>query len=309
MPTISQDTLDVESLSGPPLGGVSYGADGNGPHMSWQDTLRNSNINKDLADTFVIPGQVNGRRPNMPNMSNMGYPPGGYPQNQGYPQQNMGYPQPNMGYQQPNMGYPQQQATMPPNQFQYAQPQRPQLTPQQMQMLQMQQQQRMQQQQIMQQQRMQQQQIQQGQGQPQATQAQQQPQEQAQAQHVQVTNGEPFYEMILANNTYHFYVDLPGVDKNSVDVQYFNGAVRITGVRELQSNLIKKTLKGEKGKRPVLETKVSIPEYLTGKFEFSFDFPLPIDEDSVKGSFKDGVLHVTMELRASTTRGVKVAIQ
>lgn len=299
MPTISQDTLDVESLSGPPLGGVSYGADGNGPHMSWQDTLRNSNINKDLADTFVIPGQVNGRRPNMPNNPNMGYPPGGYPQqNMGYPQQNMGYPQQNMGYQQPNMGYPQ--AAMPPNQFQYAQP-RPQLTPQQMQMLQMQQQQRMQQQQIMQQG--------QGQGQGQTPQTQPQPQEQAQAQHVQVTSGEPNYEMILANNTYHFYVDLPGVDKNSVDVQYFNGAVRITGVRELQSNLIKKTLKGEKGKRPVLETKVSIPEYLTGKFEFSFDFPLPIDEDSVKGSFKDGVLHVTMELRASTTRGVKVAIQ
>ena len=308
MPTISQDTLDVESLSGPPLGGVSYGADGNGPHMSWQDTLRNSNINKDLADTFVIPGQVNGRRPNMPNNPNMGYPPGGYPQ------QNMGYPQQNMGYQQQNMGYPQQQAAMPPNQFQYAQP-RPQLTPQQMQMLQMQQQQRLQQQQIaQQQQRMQQQQIMQqgqGQGQLQAPQTQQQPQEQAQhqAQHVQVTSGEPFYEMILANNTYHFFVDLPGVDKNTVDVQYFNGAVRITGVRELQSNLMKKTLKGEKGKRPVLETQVTVPEYLTGKFEFSFDFPLPIDEDSVKGSFKDGVLHVTMELRASTTRGVKVAIQ
>lgn len=304
MPTISQDTLDVESLSGPPLGGVSYGADGNGPHMSWQDTLRNSNINKDLADTFVIPGQVNGRRPNMANMSNMGYPPGGYPQNQGYPQ-TQGYPQ-NQGYPQANMGYPQ--AAMPPNQFQYAQP-RPQLTPQQVQMLQMQQQQRLQQQQIAQQQRIQQQQImQQGQAQGQP-QAQPQVQEQPQAQHVQVASGEPFYEMILANNTYHFYVDLPGVDKNSVDVQYFNGAVRITGVRELQSNLIKKTLKGEKGKRPVLETKVSIPEYLTGKFEFSFDFPLPIDEDSVKGSFKDGVLHVTMELRASTTRGVKVAIQ
>lgn len=300
MPTIFQDTLDVDGLTGMPLGGVSYGGDNNGPRMGWNETLKNSRINQDYADTFVIPGQVNARRPNMQQpMQPMQYPQGYPQQQQGYPQQQqMQYPQ---GYpQQPGFQQYPQQAAMPPQQMRYAQPQpQPQLTPQQIQQMQMQQQQiRM----------AQQQQAQAAQMQPQQAQAPAPQQEQpAEARQVRVDDGEPYYEMILLNDTYHFYVDLPGVNKSAVDVQYIDGFVEISGVRELQSTLMKKTAKGEKGRRPTFESQITIPDYLSGKFKFSFPFPLPIDENSIKASFKDGVLHVTMNLRASAT-GVKVAV-
>lgn len=300
MPTIFQDTLDVDGLTGMPLGGVSYGGDNNGPRMGWNETLKNSRINQDYADTFVIPGQVNARRPNMQQpMQPMQYPQGYPQQQQGYPQQQqMQYPQ---GYpQQPGFQQYPQQAAMPPQQMRYAQPQpQPQLTPQQIQQMQMQQQQiRMAQQQQAQAAQMQQQQAQ--------APAPQQEQP-AEARPVRVDDGEPYYEMILLNDTYHFYVDLPGVNKSAVDVQYIDGSVEISGVRELQSTLMKKTAKGEKGRRPTFESQITIPDYLSGKFKFSFPFPLPIDENSIKASFKDGVLHVTMNLRASAT-GVKVAV-
>lgn len=300
MPTIFQDTLDVDGLTGMPLGGVSYGGDNNGPRMGWNETLKNSRINQDYADTFVIPGQVNARRPNMQQpMQPMQYPQGYPQQQQGYPQQQqMQYPQ---GYpQQPGFQQYPQQAAMPPQQMRYAQPQpQQQLTPQQIQQMQMQQQQiRM----------AQQQQAQAAQMQPQQAQAPAPQQEQpAEARQVRVDDGEPYYEMILLNDTYHFYVDLPGVNKSAVDVQYIDGAVEISGVRELQSTLMKKTAKGEKGRRPTFESQITIPDYLSGKFKFSFPFPLPIDENSIKATFKDGVLHVTMNLRASAT-GVKVAV-
>lgn len=302
MPTIFQDTLDVDGLTGMPLGGVSYGGDNNGPRMGWNETLKNSRINQDYADTFVIPGQVNARRPNMQQpMQPMQYPQG-YPQQQpGYPQQQqMQYPQ---GYpQQPGFQQYPQQAAMPPQQMRYAQPQpQPQLTPQQIQQMQMQQQQiRMAQQQQAQAAQMQQQQAQ--------APAPQQVQP-AETQQVGTEDGEPFYEMILLNNTYHFFVDLPGVNKSTVDVQYIDGAVEISGVRELQSTLMKKTAKGEKGRKPVFETQITVPEYLSGKFKFSFPaFNLPIDENSIDATFKDGILHVTMNLRPSAT-GVKVVVK
>lgn len=302
MPTIFQDTLDVDGLTGMPLGGVSYGGDNNGPRMGWNETLKNSRINQDYADTFVIPGQVNARRPNMQQpMQPMQYPQG-YPQQpQGYPQQQqMQYPQ---GYpQQPGFQQYPQQAAMPPQQMRYAQPQpQQQLTPQQIQQMQMQQQQiRMAQQQQAQAAQMQQQQAQ--------APAPQQVQP-AETQQVGTEDGEPFYEMILLNNTYHFFVDLPGVNKSTVDVQYIDGAVEISGVRELQSTLMKKTAKGEKGRKPVFETQITVPEYLSGKFKFSFPaFNLPIDENSIDATFKDGILHVTMNLRPSAT-GVKVVVK
>jgi len=302
MPTIFQDTLDVDGLTGMPLGGVSYGGDNNGPRMGWNETLKNSRINQDYADTFVIPGQVNARRPNMQQpMQPMQYPQG-YPQQQpGYPQQQqMQYPQ---GYpQQPGFQQYPQQAAMPPQQMRYAQPQpQPQLTPQQIQQMQMQQQQiRMAQQQQAQAAQMQQQQA--------RAPAPQQVQP-AETQQVGTEDGEPFYEMILLNNTYHFFVDLPGVNKSTVDVQYIDGAVEISGVRELQSTLMKKTAKGEKGRKPVFETQITVPEYLSGKFKFSFPaFNLPIDENSIDATFKDGILHVTMNLRPSAT-GVKVVVK
>lgn len=302
MPTIFQDTLDVDGLTGMPLGGVSYGGDNNGPRMGWNETLKNSRINQDYADTFVIPGQVNARRPNMQQpMQPMQYPQGYPQQQQGYPQQQqMQYPQ---GYpQQPGFQQYPQQAAMPPQQMRYAQPQpQPQLTPQQIQQMQMQQQQiRMAQQQQAQAAQMQQQQAQ--------APAPQQVQP-AETQQVGTEDGEPFYEMILLNNTYHFFVDLPGVNKSTVDVQYIDGAVEISGVRELQSTLMKKTAKGEKGRKPVFETQITVPEYLSGKFKFSFPaFNLPIDENSIDATFKDGILHVTMNLRPSAT-GVKVVVK
>lgn len=152
--------------------------------------------------------------------------------------------------------------------------------------------------------------------QPQYQQPQMQPQYQQpiepqyqQGTDIQVTqsDGEPYYEMILVNSTYHFYVDLPGVNKAGVGVKYINGKIVISGTRKLKSEEMKASLKGAKGKRPTFQSQVTVPKFLQGKFSFSFDFPLPVDETTIKADFTDGLLHIEMELRASTS-GITVAI-
>lgn len=120
-------------------------------------------------------------------------------------------------------------------------------------------------------------------------------------------SNEPFYERVLVNNTYHLYVDLPGVKKQGLSVQYVNSEVVVSGQRTSMVEVWKSKLKGNKGKKPVFEPDVNIPDYLLGKFKFSFYFPLSVDETTVKADFEDGILHVSMELRATAT-GVNVSI-
>lgn len=141
----------------------------------------------------------------------------------------------------------------------------------------------------------------------------QQPVQQQYAQPAQqggddAASDEPYSELILVNDVYHCYFDLPGVKKSSLAVKYVNGQLEIGGTRTSKLDEWKGKLKGNKGKKPVLESQVTVPDYLFGKFKFSFYLPLPVDEDTIKADMDEGILHVSMQLRSSSG-GVSVSVQ
>lgn len=119
---------------------------------------------------------------------------------------------------------------------------------------------------------------------------------------------EPYHEMMLVNDVYHLYVDLPGVKKQGLGVRYVNSEIEVTGQRVSMVDVWRNKLKGNKGKKPVFESQSTVPDYLLGKFKFSFYFPLPVDEQTVKAELEESaLLHVSMKLRASAG-GVTVSV-
>lgn len=110
--------------------------------------------------------------------------------------------------------------------------------------------------------------------------------------------GEPYYEMIVYNGKYHFFMDLPGVKPGpALQVRYINMNLVITGERQLKANLMnpKGKGKGNKGKKPEFDAMVSIPPFVQ-KFNYSFNFPRPVDQESFKSELVDGVLHIEMDI-------------
>jgi len=122
--------------------------------------------------------------------------------------------------------------------------------------------------------------------------------------------GEPYYEMIVANGKYHFYLDLPGVAPEDIAVSYVNMNLVITGTRKLHADRLapKAKGKGNKGKRPEFEAMVTIPPFVE-KFSYNFNFPRPVDQDSFKTDLNMGVLHIEMDiLGASGPGGISIKV-
>lgn len=123
--------------------------------------------------------------------------------------------------------------------------------------------------------------------------------------------GEPYYEMIVYNGKYHFFMDLPGVKPGpALQVRYINMNLVITGERQLRANTMnpKGKGKGNKGKKPEFDAMVSIPPFVQ-KFNYSFNFPRPVDQESFKSELVDGVLHIEMDiLGVNGPGGVAISI-
>ena len=122
--------------------------------------------------------------------------------------------------------------------------------------------------------------------------------------------GEPYYEMIVANGKYHFYVDMPGVKKEDIKVNYDHGFLILGGVRHLKSELMipKVKGKGNKGKEPEFEAQVTIPDFVEN-FRYQFEFPKPVDMDSFKSNLADGILHVEMTIVDENVQtGVQISV-
>lgn len=124
--------------------------------------------------------------------------------------------------------------------------------------------------------------------------------------------GEPYYEMIVSNGKYHFYLDLPGVAPADIAVSYVNMNLVITGTRKLHAEQMapKTKGKGTKGKKsePDFDAMVTIPPFVE-KFSYSFNFPRPVDQDSFKTDLTAGVLHIEMDILGATGRPAGIAIK
>lgn len=120
--------------------------------------------------------------------------------------------------------------------------------------------------------------------------------------------GAPFSEIyVTSNNEYECWIDLPGMDKDSLTVRVFHNALEVSGTRRLRSE---SNPSGKRGKRSlkIIAVNSSVPRYLLDKFKYTFPFIKPVDEDNISAEYVDGQLHVVISV-LSSEKGVKVAVK
>jgi HSP20 family protein len=83
------------------------------------------------------------------------------------------------------------------------------------------------------------------------------------------------------NNSYHVEVDLPGVKRESVDLTFEKGTLRITSERSAPQEL----------------SSALVDERRYGRVTRTVSLPESIDPESITGKLTDGVLHVMIAKR------------
>ena len=102
------------------------------------------------------------------------------------------------------------------------------------------------------------------------------------------TNGEngdsstwtPRVDLAETENAYHVHVDLPGLSKDDLEINFHEGVLSISGKRNAQT-------KDE-------ETKYVRVERSYGRFYRAFTLPQMVKSDEIDASFENGVLHITV---------------
>jgi HSP20 family protein len=88
----------------------------------------------------------------------------------------------------------------------------------------------------------------------------------------------PDSDISESEKEYTVRIDLPGMDKNDIKVNYQDGRLTITGERKKEET--------EEGQDFIRK------ERFQGSFYRSFTLPEAVKEDEIKASFKNGVLNV-----------------
>lgn len=121
----------------------------------------------------------------------------------------------------------------------------------------------------------------------------------------------PFFEIYTDKSigAYNLYVDLPGVEHDSINIEYTEegNAVTITGNRVSIVDKLKaaRTGRGKNKEISIEESHSTIPSLLMGEFVFSLPFNKSIDPQNIRMEYTDGVLWVQLPHRV---KGEKVVI-
>lgn len=118
----------------------------------------------------------------------------------------------------------------------------------------------------------------------------------------------PNVEMAMVDDAYHVFMDLAGVKRQDISIEFENGTLIISGKRESSLEKLKKEIKSPRSrKNPIRSSNSTIPDFLMGEFSFEYPFVKMIDETSITANLENGVLHVVLPHR---TKGetVKVAL-
>jgi HSP20 family protein len=93
----------------------------------------------------------------------------------------------------------------------------------------------------------------------------------------------PPVDVIEDKDAYHFYFELPGLKKESLDARVEGGRLLVTAERQ----------------RPEwpYETEVHIAERSYGAIRRAFELPKDASHEKIEASYKDGILEVTVEKR------------
>lgn len=90
--------------------------------------------------------------------------------------------------------------------------------------------------------------------------------------------------------------ELPGVEPESVNIEVNENTLSLKGERKLQKGLT--------------DENYYRMERFYGSFHRAFSLPYPVDNDSIKASFRDGVLKILVpKRREPNASGIKVKVQ
>lgn len=90
----------------------------------------------------------------------------------------------------------------------------------------------------------------------------------------------PLTDIVEENNQYVLHIDLPGIEKKDIKINFSNGTLSISGERQLESET------KEKNYHRI--------ERSYGKFFRSFDLPSTIKSEEIKADFKNGQLIISV---------------
>ena len=86
----------------------------------------------------------------------------------------------------------------------------------------------------------------------------------------------PSAEIVEANEVYTVRVELPGVDRDSIDIKATDHNLVITAERKASSK----------------EAETLMSEFRSGTWSRSFRFPNSLNRDQLKASYRDGILEI-----------------
>lgn len=117
----------------------------------------------------------------------------------------------------------------------------------------------------------------------------------------------PAYEIYTIDNEYVLDIDLPGIDESSLNIEYMDGFLTVSGNRYPSTEKQKDRTPGRKKKIESIpqDYHSTIPEYLMGEFSFEFPIKKQIDEASISADYNNGVLKINLPHRV---KGDKVTI-
>ncbi len=104
----------------------------------------------------------------------------------------------------------------------------------------------------------------------------------------------PAVELRETDKEYQLMVDLPGINKEDVEIRIEDNLLTITGERKFE--------------RDEKKENIHFVERRYGRFTRSFTLPSNANPDKITAEFKDGVLHVTIPKRAER-KGKKITIK
>lgn len=96
-------------------------------------------------------------------------------------------------------------------------------------------------------------------------------------------------------NHYFFSLDVPGVEKDNLHIDYADGILTISGEKRHEY----RDEDQKKGHH--------VYEKTYGNFKRSFNLPTPIEENTIKAGFRDGVLELLV-LKAEAKKRKKIPI-
>jgi HSP20 family protein len=103
----------------------------------------------------------------------------------------------------------------------------------------------------------------------------------------------PLVDVFEDQDTVQVYLDLPGLDRSSIDVQLTGDSLTVRGERRQE--------KREGGHYVHVER----PE---GSFQRSFTLGIPVDFEKVQANYRDGVLQITLP-KAETVKPRRVEVK